>query len=90
MFSPDSETLYLDLFSVKRRLGQAQIPEAIQAHSERAADEILEAEWGGAKASFLKETHPHVYQSLVEYIQQDVPWSTSRVLPLAPTLSLAV
>jgi hypothetical protein len=71
----------LDLFSLKRRILEQNITQALQAESERLAVEALAQEFGTPLAQELMNRYPFLYRNLVQSLQYHTTWHTNNVIP---------
>ena len=72
-----SNPLMLDIFSLKRRLSEAEIFQELECRSEQEAKDALVTEFGIDMASYIEKEHPELYQAYVERVLQNVPWTLS-------------
>ena len=69
----------LDLFSIRRRLIEADIFKQLQGRSEQDAKEALVEEFGAEMAAYIEAEYPQLYQAYVEMVLHQVPWTTGVV-----------
>ncbi|MCE2929848.1 MAG: hypothetical protein LW809_00470 [Vampirovibrionales bacterium] len=72
----------LDIFSLRRRLSEADIFQQLECRSEQEARDALVKEFGTDRAYYIEHEYPEIYQAYVDMVMNQVPW-TSSVFKLA-------
>jgi hypothetical protein len=67
----------LDIFSLKRRLIEADIFQQLECRSEQDAKEALVKEFGSDMASYIESEYPKLYQAYVDMVLHHVPWTST-------------
>ncbi len=75
--STRTSPLLLDIFSVRRRLSEADIFQQLECRSEQDAKAALVKEFGADGAFYIENEYPDLYQAYVDMVLYHVPWTST-------------